>query len=204
MGPMRSTVWSERQLSQLGGRFPAAMRPARSLASALLLFLFACDGGGAVPDAATPNGSWRLISRTASGATTQDASLDGTLVLGGGEYALAIAAPLTGVITTYSLSGSATALQLGDGSSVPFTLGSGATRQLSLQLPEGTLVFAPASDATQTDAYTVTGTVTLADGTPSFTAARVALIFLSRKDTGTGFVNDVRDDLPLTFNGKTA
>src|SRR5258708_1442372 len=114
MSGLLSTVVGERQLSQLDGRFPAAMHLVRCLAPTLVMFFCACDGGGAVPDAATPKGRWRLVNRTASGITTQDASLDGALVLGDGEYALAIAAPPTGVITTYSLASTGKALQLGD------------------------------------------------------------------------------------------
>ncbi len=79
---------------------------------------------------------------------------------------------------------------------------------LAYQLGNGELTLSP--DATHTLSFvpymptasntiSVTGTVTMTAGT--FVAPRVALIFLSRS---MGFVNDPRDDKPLTFSGNTA
>jgi hypothetical protein len=156
-----------------------------------------------VADAATPRGSWRVVSRTAGGTTTSDSALDGAVVLGDSELAFGLASPSSGFITTYALAPSGTALMLGDGTNVPFVLASGAT-QLTLQLPDSTLVLAPASGAVATDVYSIKGTVTLANGAQPMTSPRAALVFLVRGDSGTtGFV-DPRDDLPLSFTGPTA
>jgi len=190
------------------------MNVARSLAPLILVLLAGCSGPDATPDAGTPKGSWRLASETMGGSMTPDGSLDGTLVVGDAEYALATLAPLGGTITTYTFAAGGTALMLADGTSVPFTLSAGSAPQLTLQLTDRTLVFVAATDVTQTDAFPVRGTVTLADGAPQPTNPRVALVFLCRGmsascltstgPTDTGFTNDVRDDTPLTFSGKTA
>jgi hypothetical protein len=179
---------------------------ARLLTSLAVVLAAACSGPDSGPDAPDAlKGSWRLVSLTTGGATTPDAALDGALVVTGTEYALGIVAPATGIVTTYSLSTDGKMLVLADGSKVPFTLTAGTAPQLTLEALGGTLAFAPASDMTYIDSYPVTGTVTLADGTPPLTAPRAALVFLTRTSTGaTSFNNDSRDDVALTFNGKTA
>jgi hypothetical protein len=170
----------------------------------LLLALTACGGPDAVPDAASPKGSWRVTSRTAGTTTTDDAALDGAVVLGDAEIALGLASPSSGFITTYALAQSGNALRLADGTMVPFLLSSGAT-QLTLQLTDSTLVLAPASSAVQMDAYPVKGTVTLAQGATPMVNPRAALVFLVRSQDGTtDFVDDPRDDVALVFTGPTA
>lgn len=160
-------------------------------------------GPDASPDASSPLlGDWRLIAQTIAGMPSSGATLNGGLVLSQSELAFGSLAPLTGILSTFHSSSDGTALVLSDGTLVPITLSSG---QLTLELPgQRHVTFARQNSPAPTAAYPLTGKVTLTVGTPGFTAPRVALVFLARSNDETVFVNDIRDDAPLVFNGQTA
>jgi hypothetical protein len=147
-------------------------------------------------DAVAPIGTWRLVSETIGGNAVLE--VDGWLEVTSDQLAYGQGKPAAeGLIASYTLAGAT--LALSTGASVPFTLEN--PRRLRLELePQRVLVLEEAT-STPRDELMVVGTVSLASGAPAMVMPRVALIFLPPRDSADTFVNDPRDDKPLSLAG---
>lgn len=157
----------------------------------------AADAG---PDAASPLiGSWRLTSATLPSGDVP--APNGWLEITPTEYALGTASPgPEGLSTTYTQVAAAE-IMLGDGTLRAIKYPTATSLRLQLAAD----VFSVYERATATTLTTIplSTSIAYAEGAAPMVHPRAALIFLARSQGQVVFVNDTRDDHPLSFSGSS-